>query len=61
MSKREKEILKLMSEGLNNKDIADRLFISIGTVKWHINNIFGKLDVKNRVQALQEARQYSII
>lgn len=61
LSRREKEILKLIAEGLNNQEIADSLFISVGTVKWHINNIFGKLDVKNRIQAVEEAKNLSLI
>ena len=50
LSKREIEVLKLVSEGATNKDIADRLFISVGTVKNHIHSILEKLHLKNRTQ-----------
>ena len=61
LSKRELEILSLISHGYSNKDIADKLFISTGTVKWHINNIFSKMDVKNRTQAVYKARDLKLI
>ena len=51
LTKREYEVLMLIAEGLNNKDIADKLFISEKTVKNHISNIFKKLEINDRVQA----------
>lgn len=51
LTKREYEVLILIAEGLNNRTIAERLFISEKTVKNHISNIFKKLEVKDRVQA----------
>lgn len=51
LSKREYEVLTLVAEGLNNKEIADRLFISEKTVKNHVSNIFKKIDVNDRIQA----------
>ncbi|WP_313758424.1 response regulator transcription factor [Tissierella sp.] len=51
LTKREYEILILIAEGLNNKDIADSLYISEKTVKNHVSNIFKKLDLNDRVQA----------
>lgn len=51
LTKREYEVLILIAEGLNNKDIADRLYISEKTVKNHVSNIFRKLDLNDRVQA----------
>ncbi|GGE53632.1 hypothetical protein GCM10011391_35630 [Pullulanibacillus camelliae] len=51
LTKREKEILQLMSQGMSNKEIATTFSLSEGTVKNHVVNIFGKLQVKNRVQA----------
>ena len=61
LSKREIEILTLAAAGENNSDIGDHLFISTGTVKWHMNNIFNKLDVKNRAQAVNEARKRTLL
>lgn len=51
LTKREYEVLTLISEGLNNKDIANKMFISEKTVKNHISNIFKKLELNDRVQA----------
>lgn len=56
LSDRELEILALLTEGASNEQIGKRLFISTGTVKWHLNNIYSKLDVKNRVQAIEKYR-----
>jgi two-component system, NarL family, response regulator LiaR len=52
LSEREKEVLKLAAKGLNNKDIADTLCISIRTVQGHINSIFHKLGVGSRTEAI---------
>jgi two-component system, NarL family, response regulator LiaR len=52
LSEREKEVLKLAAKGLNNKDIADALCISIRTVQGHINSIFRKLGVGSRTEAV---------
>lgn len=51
LTKREYEVLTLIAEGLNNKDIADKLYISEKTVKNHVSNIFKKLGLNDRVQA----------
>lgn len=51
LTKREYEVLALVSDGLNNKDIANRLYISEKTVKNHVSNIFKKLELNDRVQA----------
>jgi LuxR family maltose regulon positive regulatory protein len=61
LSRREREILGVLAQGLSNTEIAERLFISEGTVKWHLNNIFEKLDVKNRTGAVNIAREMGII
>ena len=61
LSKREIEVLHLMADGCGNKEIASQLFISIGTVKRHIVNIFRKLDASNRTQAVAIARELDII
>lgn len=61
LTPREKEILKLMSEGLPNKTIASRLSISERTVTTHVANIYSKLQVNNRVSAIQEAVRRRIL
>lgn len=57
LSDREMELLALLTEGETNEQIGKRLFISTGTVKWHLNNIYSKLEVKNRVQAIEKYKQ----
>lgn len=61
LSDREIEVLRLVAKGLSNADITRKLYISLGTVKWHINHIFAKLGVKNRTQALNKAKELEII
>ena len=61
LSSREQEVLQLMAEGLSNQEIADRLFLSVPTIKTHSSNLFLKLDVKRRTQAIEKARQLKII
>lgn len=54
LTQRETEIMELIATGIGNEEIADKLFVSKNTIKFHIKNIFIKLDVRNRVQALQK-------
>ena len=61
LSKRELEILGLMAKGHSNQEIAEILFLSLSTVKTHNQNIFDKLDVKRRTQAVEKAKRLSII
>ena len=61
ISKREAEILLLMHQGLSNQQIADKLFISENTIKKHISNIFQKLKVERRTEAVKKALELSII
>lgn len=61
LSDRELELLQLMAAGLSNQEIADRLFITVGTVKSHANHIFGKLGVQGRVKAINRARALALI
>jgi len=61
ISKRETDILLLIHEGLSNQQIADKLFISENTIKKHISNIFQKLEVERRTEAIKKARELSII
>lgn len=56
LSKRESEILEQINLGKSNQEIADELYISLSTVKSHVSNLYSKLDVKNRVQAIQKAK-----
>jgi two-component system, NarL family, response regulator LiaR len=61
LSKRELDVLDLMGGGLSNEEIAGKLFISLNTVKTHSSNIFLKLDVKRRTQAVEKAKRLNII
>ncbi|MBX2844403.1 MAG: LuxR C-terminal-related transcriptional regulator [Flammeovirgaceae bacterium] len=61
ISKREYEVLKLISTGYSNQEIAEKLFISLSTVKTHSSNLFFKLDVKRRTQAIQRAKELNIL
>lgn len=61
ISKREKEVLMLIENGAKNSEIAQKLFISESTAKSHILNIFGKLGVRNRIQAVAKAKELGII
>lgn len=61
LTQREHEVLQLIIDGLSNKDIAQRLTITVGTVKWYVNQIFSKMGVRSRVQAIVRARELSLI
>jgi LuxR family maltose regulon positive regulatory protein len=61
LSDRELEVLALIAEGLTNPQIAERLFISVHTVKSHASNLYGKLAVGNRTQAVQRAQALGIL
>jgi NarL family two-component system response regulator LiaR len=61
LTDRELEVLKLMVDGLNNAEIAERLVISLSTVKYHISNILMKLGVDNRVSAVSLALQKKLV
>jgi DNA-binding NarL/FixJ family response regulator len=60
LSDREREILRLIARGSSNREIADELFITEGTVKNHVTNILGKLDVRDRTQAALKARELGL-
>lgn len=61
LSGREIEVLDNIARGYSNREIADRLFVSLNTVKTHTNNIYSKLNVKRRTQAIEIARKLNII
>ncbi|MBW2370716.1 MAG: hypothetical protein JRH15_22825, partial [Deltaproteobacteria bacterium] len=60
-SARELEILEILAQGFHNKEIADVLSVSSETVKWHLKNLYAKLGVSNRTEAINEARILGII
>ena len=61
LSDRETEVLKLLSQGLNYKDVAETMFLSPHTVKTHIKNIYSKLHVNNRAEAIYKAIKQKLI
>ena len=61
LSDREIEVLQLVAEGLTNREIGERLFLSLNTVKAHTRNLYGKLDIHSRTQAVAKARALGIL
>ncbi len=61
LSQRELEVLQLIAQGLSNREISERLFLALDTVKGHNRRIYGKLGVKNRTQAINKARSLNIL
>jgi DNA-binding CsgD family transcriptional regulator len=61
LSSRELEVLRLIDSGITNQQIADRLSVAPSTVKTHINNIYGKLGVETRIQAVKRAQEIGIL
>lgn len=61
LTEREREVLALLVEGMSNQEIADKLFLGIGTVKFHVRNIYSKLGVDNRVAAVTLAMQRHLV
>ena len=61
MSERELEVLRLLVEGMSNREIAERMVVAVGTVKTHIHNIYGKLSAQNRAQAIARARELGLL
>jgi LuxR family transcriptional regulator, maltose regulon positive regulatory protein len=61
LTQREREVLHLLSAGASNREIARRLVLSLGTVKKHVSNICGKLDVQSRTQAIARARALHLL
>ena len=61
LSKREIEILGRIADGQTNRQIADELFLSFGTVKWYTSEIYSKLGVKSRTQAIVRAKELKLL
>lgn len=61
ITEREYEVLCMIDQGLSNKEVAEKLFISQNTVKTHLSNLYVKLDAKRRTQALKNAKDLKII
>ena len=61
ISPREVEVMELLAQGHSNQEIADRLFVSANTVKTHLKNLYGKLEVARRTQAVSKARELRLI
>jgi len=61
LTEREVEILALVAEGLSNRAVAERLILSTGTVKWYLSQVYGKLGVSSRTQAIARAREWGLI
>ncbi|MDB5088515.1 MAG: liaR 1 [Mucilaginibacter sp.] len=61
LSPRELEVLQLMADGLSNQQIAERLFVSLNTIKTHSSNLFLKMEVERRTQAIEMAKRLGLI
>ncbi len=61
LTERELEILRLIADGLSNDEIAKRLFLALSTIKWHIAQLYSKLDVASRTQAIVRARKLKLL
>lgn len=61
LSKRELEVLRCIAAGMSNQEIAHAIVITVGTVKRHTNNIYSKLRVRNRLQAVMYAQRHNIL
>lgn len=61
LSERELEVLRLMASGLSNQEIAERLYLAVGTVKAHLHHIYGKLGAQGRTQAVARSRELNLL
>lgn len=61
LTEREREVVCLAAQGMSNAEIGEQLELALGTVKWHLHNIYEKLKVRNRTQAIRRARELSLL
>ncbi len=61
ISKREYEVLELIAQGMSNQEIAEKLFVSLPTVKTHSSNLFLKLNVRRRTEAIKKAKELMLL
>jgi len=61
LSQREQEVLELLAKGLSNAEIAERLFVSVAAVKYHVSNVLSKLGATNRTEAVALAMQHHLL
>jgi two-component system, NarL family, response regulator LiaR len=61
ISKREYEVLELIAQGLSNQEIAEKLFVSLNTVKTHSSHLFMKLDARRRTEAIRRAKELRLL
>lgn len=61
LTAREYEVLQLLVKGSSNAEIADKLFLSLSTIKTHVSNLFVKMDVKSRTQAIEKANRLGLV
>ena len=61
LTAREREVLALIAEGLSNREIAARLFIEVGTVKWYVHSLLRKLEVDSRTKAISRGRELHLV
>ncbi len=61
LTRRELQVLRLLATDLSNQEIAETLVVAMGTIKTHIRNIYGKLDVHSRIQAIHRARDLTLL
>ena len=61
LTETQRRILGLIATGMSNQQVADKLFITVGTTKWHLNQIFGRLQARNRTEAVARARQLALL
>ncbi|MGD8793071.1 MAG: LuxR C-terminal-related transcriptional regulator [Anaerolineae bacterium] len=61
MTDREIEILRLIAAGRTNPEIAEHLYLSLNTVKWHVKNLYGKLGVGSRIEAAARGQELGML